>query len=170
MESLNTILDYIARTNLFNFAIFAGIIIYLIVKLKVNDRLEDAKISVKESITESENTRVVSEEKLNNIKEDMETLGDKVDAIINESRQNAQLVGEKIIEEAKKSALVIRDNAGKTIENDRVLLKNDLIKRASLASVEVARDKIKEELNRNSELHEKIINECIDALEEINQK
>ena len=44
-------------------------------------------------------------------------------------------------------------------------MKNDLIKRASLASVEVAKNQILGELEKNSELHDKLIEDSINALE-----
>ena len=49
------------------------------------------------------------------------------------------------------------------------IFKNELIKKASLASVEVAKAHIIGELSRNAELHDKLIDESIEALEEINQ-
>ena len=38
----DTVIDYIARTNLFNFIIFAGIIIYVFIKLDVLGNLNKA--------------------------------------------------------------------------------------------------------------------------------
>ena len=59
----------------------------------------------------------------------------------------------------------IKDNTEKSIENNRTILKNELIKRASLASIEVAKSHIINELKENDELHTKLINESIEALE-----
>ena len=43
-------------------------------------------------------------------------------------------------------------------------MKNDLIKRATLASVEVAKSHIINELNNNQDLHNKLIDESIEAI------
>ena len=46
-----------------------------------------------------------------------------------------------------------------------MIMKNELLKRASLASLEVAKSHIIHELNNNKELHDKLIDESIDAIE-----
>ena len=161
----NSIIDYIARTNLFNFVIFACIIAFIVVKLNVKAQLENAKKAVDTTIQESEEAKTESETKLSGIEESMSHLGDEIDLILKESEQNSKLVGEKILEDASKNALTVKENAVKALENSKTLLKNDLIRRASLASVEVAKAHIIEELGKNSELHDKLINESIEALE-----
>ena len=165
MEIMNSILDYLARTNLFNFIIFALIIIFLIKKLNVSAKMESSVDSVKETIEESETAKTESEEKLSNIEESMTHLSDEIDAILAESNERAQLVGSKIIEDANKTANIVKDNAQKSLENSTILLKNDIIRRASLASIEIAKSYILEELSKNAELHDKLIDESIEKIE-----
>ena len=169
MEFLNTFIDYIARTNLFNFVIFASIIIFLIKKINVTSLLEKEQVAVKDSIVESESAKFQSETKLSTIEDSIANIEDDIDAIINASEDNAELVGEKLVSSAQKTALIIKDNTEKSIENNRTILKNELIKRASLASIEVAKSHIINELKENDELHTKLINESIEALEIINE-
>ena len=163
----NSIIDYIARTNLFNFVIFAGIIAFIVVKLNVKAQLENAKKAVDTTIHESEEAKSDSETKLSNIEESMIHIGEEIDLILEESEKNSKLVGEKILADANKNALTVKENAVKALENNKTLLKNDLIRRASLASVEVAKAHIIEELNRNSELHNRLSDESIESLEEV---
>lgn len=159
------VIDYIARTNLFNFTIFAGIIIFLIVKLDVKSKLTEEKEAVDTIINESEMAKTDSEEKLTAIEKSMENLSEEVEQIITQAEENAKLVGNKILEDAKNSVALIHDNAQKAIENSHVILKNDIIRRASLASVEVAKAHIIKELKFNGELHNKLIDESIDMIE-----
>ena len=160
----NSIIDYIARTNLFNFVIFAGIIIFIVKKLKVKVLLENAKKAVYTTIHESEDAKTESETKLSGIEESMKHIGDEIDLILQETEKNSKLVGEKILEDAQKNTLTVKENTVRTIENTKILLKNDLIRRASLASVEVAKAHIIEELSKNKELHDKLIDESLEAL------
>ena len=169
MENFNTFIDYIARTNLFNFVIFLSIIIFLVRKVNVSAKLENAQIAVKDIIVESESTKVQSEERLSSIEDSMAHIEEEIDAIIEKSRENAKLVGEKIIQDGEKTSLVIHENASKAIENSRTILKNELLKRASLASIEVARNHIVNELSWNQGLHDKLIDESIDALVGVNK-
>ena len=51
MENLNIFLDYIARTNLFNFVIFMSIIIFLVKKMDVSTKLKVVDCSLKSSLS-----------------------------------------------------------------------------------------------------------------------
>ena len=164
MENFNAIIDYIARTNLFNFAIFLSIIIFLVKKIDISAKLESEKKSVKDTIDESERVREDSEERLSSIEKSMANIEDEINTIIAKSEENAKLVGEKILQDAQKTALVIQDNTEKSLENSRTILKNDLLKRASLASVEVAKAHIISELSWNQGLHDKLIDESINEI------
>ena len=165
MENFNVIIDYIARTNLFNFVIFLSIIIFLVKKVNVSAKLEDARNSVQETIEQSEAAKADSEERLSTIETSMASIEQEIEAIIEKSVENAKLVGEKIVQDGEKTALVIQENTTKAIENSRMILKNELLKRASLASVEVAKSHIINELKNNADLHDRLIDESIEAIE-----
>lgn len=165
METLNLFIDYIARTNLFNFIVFAGIITIIVLKLNVKSKMESAVEDVKVSIEESETAKQDSEEKLSSIEVTMTHLSEEVDALLEKSEENAKLVGSKIMEDAGNAVVAIKQNAQNAIENNKIILKNDIIRRASLASIAVAKAHIIEELKNNAELHEKLINESIETIE-----
>ena len=159
-----TVLDYIARTNLFNFIIFAGIIAYLMIKLDLKGNLEKGADVVAEKIDDSETAKQESETKLHEIEDKVANLENEINDIITQSEKNAELVGNQILSDANKSAETIQTNALKLIENKTGVLKNDIMRRASLASVEVAREHIIEELGKNQDLHNKLIDESIEAV------
>ena len=160
------ILPNISRAVLSNFIVFAGVIV-LVMKLVVKPSvvIEQAQTAIVEEIEKSETTKIESEEVLSAVEKSVANISAEIDDILKKSDENARLVGAKILEDAEKTALVIKENTTKSIENSQLLLKNDLIRRASLASVEVAKSHIINELNNNSELHNKLIDESITALE-----
>lgn len=165
MENILIIIDYIARTNLFNFIIFISIIAFLVKKVDVASLLEKKQVEVKNNIIESESAKVDSEEKLKIIKTFLINIQNTINSILLKSQENANLVGEKYLKDSEKTKSIIQENADKTKENNKLILKNELLKKISLASVEVAKDYIKNELNKNSELHDKLIDESIDSIE-----
>lgn len=165
MENFSTIIDYIARTNLFNFVIFMTIIILLVKKIDVGSKLEFMRVDVNNSVTDSETVKTESESRLNSIEESMLHIEQEIDSILDKSAENAKLVGEKIISDAEQTAVVVKENALKVQENNRTLLKNELLRRTSLASIEVAKKHIIDELSWNQGLHEKLIDESVDAIE-----
>ena len=167
MDIIMGFIDFIARTNLFNFVIFLSIIIFLVKKFDVSSKIAEAQVTVKDTIVESESVNFQSQERLSSMEESLERVKDEIVSIIEQSEENARLVGNKILQDASKTALAIKENADKAIENSRTMLKSELLRRASLASVEVARKHIINELSWNNELHDRLINESIEAIEEV---
>ena len=167
MENFNTFIDYIARTNLFNFAIFLSIIIFLVNKINVPAKLEDSQNAIKESIDTSETTKLESEKRLSSIEDSIAHIEEDINAILQKSEAKAKLVGEKILNDGQRTALIIQENTNKAIENSSTILKNELLKRASLASIEIAKGHIVNELSWNQGLHDKLIDESIEAIEGI---
>lgn len=167
MENFDIFIDYIARTNLFNFIIFLSIIIFLVKKINVGAKLEDSQNLIKESIDNSEETKLESEKRLSSIEDSIAHIEEEIDAIVQKSEENANLVGEKILQDGQKAVLAIQENTSKALENSRTILKNELLKRASLASIEVAKNHIINELSWNQGLHNKLIDESIEALNTI---
>ena len=161
---LGSVLDYISKTNLFNFIIFLSILIFLFKKIDVVGMLENMKNAVIENIEASKTSKSESETHLKEIEEKVSHIEEEIDGIIKKSEQNAKLVGEKIIEDANHTVESIKDNSKKLVENKSALLKNDILRRASEASIEVARNHIVNELNNNYDLHQKLIDESLEAL------
>ena len=161
---LGSVLDYISKTNLFNFIIFLSILIFLFKKIDVVGMLENMRNAVIENIEASKTSKSESETHLKEIQEKVSHIEEEIDGIIKKSEQNAKLVGEKIIEDANHTVESIKDNSKKLVENKSALLKNDILRRASEASIEVARNHIVNELNNNYDLHQKLIDESLEAL------
>ena len=126
--------------------------------------LDNMKNVVIENIESSKTSKSDSEIHLKEIEEKVSHIEEEIDGIIKKSEQNAKLVGEKIIQDANHTVESIKDNSKKLVENKSALLKNDILRRASEASIEVARNHIVNELNNNYDLHQKLIDESLEAL------
>lgn len=160
------ILSKQATSVLSNFVVFSTIIIFVMTRIvNTSSLIETAQRSVVDEIYASENVKVESETKLSNVEESMAHIEEEIESILSKSEQNAKLVGEKILIDADKSIQILQDNTAKSIENSQVLLKNDLIKRVSLASVEVAKKQILQELNNNQGLHDRLIDESLESID-----
>lgn len=162
-------LSFSARAVLSNFIVFA-LIIGIVMKQAVHPKamLEVEQTVIENQIKESETIKEESEERLNTIESSMSNIEREIDSILSASEENAKLIGEKILQDGQKTALVVKENTEKALQNSYTLLKNDLLKKASLASVEVAKNHIIEELRKNTELHDKLIEESIEAIEKAN--
>lgn len=164
MCSIGEIFNYIGRTNLFNFAIFLAIIIWVCNKINVAGKLEDARASVVDNIENSKTAKSDSEEELRKIEESVAHIEEEIDLIIKKAEDNAKMVGNKILADAELAAGNIKDNSEKAVEARASLLKNDILKRASIASIEVAKNHIINELRNNPDLHNRLIDESVEAI------
>ena len=168
METLSAILDYISRTNLFNFIVMVMIITFIIVKVDLNRHLNDMTSSVADKIEHSKEEKSKSEICLKEMEEVISCIGEEIEGIIGKSEENAKSIGEKYLLEAEKSVENINDNSQKLVSSRALLIKNDILKRISEASVEVARNHIINELNNNYDLHHKLIDESVEVIGEVN--
>lgn len=164
MESISEIINYIGRTNLFNFVIFLAIIIFVCKKINVTGKLEAAKKDVVNNIENSKAAKSDSESTLKAIEESVAHIEEEIDEIIKKAEENARMVGGKILEDAEKSVENIKYNSNKTADARAGLIKNDIMRRASAASVDVAKNHIINELRNNPELHNKLIDESVEAI------
>ena len=170
MEIFNEFINFIARTNLFNFIVFATIICLLAMKLDAKGKIENARANVIETIDNSETEKNNSVSELDAMQESISRINDEILEILNKSEENAQIVGNKILDDAKNTAITYQNNAQKAIENKQAMLKNDLLKRASSASIELAKMQIINELNQNPDLHNKLIDESIEQVNGVELK
>ena len=164
MESISEIINYIGRPNLFNFVIFLAIIIFVCKKINVTGKLEAAKKDVVNNIENSKTAKSDSESTLKAIEESVAHIEEEIDEIIKKAEENARMVGGKILEDAEKSVENIKYNSKKTADARAGLIRNDIMRRASAASVDVAKNHIINELRNNPELHNKLIDESVDAI------
>lgn len=164
--AFNSMLPHVSRAVLSNFIVFALVIAVVMEKnVKPTEAIKKAQEDVFETINVSEAVKVEAQERLNTIEDSVANIETEIESILSKAEDNARLVGEKVVQDGQKTAITVRENAVKSIENDRHILRNELLRRASLASVEVARQHIIKELEANSGLHDKLIDESIEAIE-----
>ena len=159
------VLSYTARAVLANFIVFATII-FIISKfaIKPNELLEKAQKDIEQSIKKSEQVKLDSQEQLSSTQERMKNIEVEVEEIIKNSKETAQNAGAKILDDANKIAISTKEDIKKTIQNNQYLTKNDIIRRTSSALIEIAKTNIINELNKNPQLHDKLIDESIQTI------
>ena len=159
------VFSYIARAVLSNFIVFATII-FLVSKfaIKPNQLLEKAQQDIEKNIKNSELAKTESKEKLSCAQKRMENIDSEVKEILKNSDENAKNAGERILQDANKIAISAKDDTQKAIQNNQHLLKSDIIRRTSNALVEIAKTNIIKELEKNPDLHNKLIDDSIETI------
>lgn len=168
MEQLLHIWNKIILSNTFNFIIFVAIIVFILKKInvaglisnlqeKISQVIENAKIALGQAILDLQK----AEDEVKNVPED-------VKKIISNAEATAEALSGKILEDAKKQVENIEKNAQKIIEAEEKKLSAEIMRKTSKASVLTASEHIKTALINNPSLHEKYINESIEALDRLN--
>ena len=157
MENLAQFWNVIVESNTLNFVVFVLILAYLCKKIDVNKIIEASKEAKEVAIKDL----AKAEDSVKNVATEVET-------ILADAKVTASKMREKIAEDAKLQAESIKKNAKKIIDAEEKIIYNLLMKKASKASLEVAKSHIKDTLRNNEALQDKYINESIDKLDGLN--
>jgi F0F1-type ATP synthase membrane subunit b/b' len=155
-------------SNLFNFTVFLIIFAIIFKKIDIKNMLASMQQKVIDLIEAAKTSREAAYSQLKAAEKSVENLDSELKVIIEDASKSAEMIGEKLLAEAKKQAQNIESNALKVINAEEKMLTSKLTHNASKASVEIAKKHISKSLDLNPALHEKYINESIDSLDRLN--
>ena len=158
---------WIAGLSLVYFILLALALKFLCKKFNVAEGLEAARQKVFDTIKASEDEKLQSEEDYKKETETASHIDEEIYSALSVAEKSAQALGRKMLEDANKITRSIITSTQKRIDAQTNLLQADLLKKTAIASVEVARERIIQELEQNPELHDKFINESLEALNEV---
>lgn len=168
IETISKIWNVIVESNTFNFIIFALIFIWIFKKIDIKSAINSLQQKIIKLLDDVKKEHEDAHNGLRNAEKAVENLGEELKNIVDEATNSAKVIGEKILTEAKKQIENIELNAERIIDAEEKLLISRLTKSTSLASVETAKEHIKDVLEQAPTLHEKYINESIDELDRLN--
>ena len=168
MENLAQFWNVIVESNTLNFVVFVLILAYLCKKIDVNKIIENLQAKIQQMVEASKEAKEVAIKDLAKAEESVKNVATEVETILSDAKVTASKLSEKIAEDAKKQTESIKKNAKKIIEAEEKIIYNSLMKKASKASLEVAKNHIKDTLRNNEALQDKYINESIDKLDGLN--
>lgn len=164
MDTFLHIWTKILESNLFNFVLMLVLLNWIINKTNMSDKLEAGRKSIEDKINNSKLAKENALKELFELQEKSKDVAKEAHEILAKSNSNAVMVGEKIIEDAKKQACEYGKNLDKIVESNKKAVKNKLTEETAKTAVKIAQDYIEEKLENDRSLHIKFINESIDAL------
>ena len=163
---LNTFFkEYVLNTNLFNFLILLAFFVFCAIRFDLSGKISDMQDKIASVIYDVKQNLFNSEKALNNAREAIKTLAQDIDKINAHAHKNAQIIADKILEDANIQANNIALNADKVISAEEKKVLDELIKEVSISSVAKSKENIVNMLQNNVEMHERYINESIDKLD-----
>ena len=157
----------IVKSNAFNFLILLGLIIFAIKFFKVGSLIEKACTKVKETVENSDLEKENSKVELQKANETIKNIANEVKEIFDNAQKSAELMGEKILKDADLQAKNIEQNAKKIMEFESKKVALDLTQKTALASLEVAKNHIKNTLKEKPQYHNDFIQKSIDELDRL---
>ena len=157
----------IVKSNAFNFLILLGLIIFAIKFFKVGSLIEKACTKVKETVENSDLEKENSKVELQKANETIKNIANEVKEIFDNAQKSAELMGEKILKDADLQAKSIEQNAKKIMEFESKKVALNLTQKTALASLEVAKNHIKNTLKEKPQYHNDFIQKSIDELDRL---
>lgn len=151
----------ILESNTFNFAILLLIFSILYKKLNVSSLVENLKSEVVKRIEDAKQERLQASQKLKDAQKSVENLDNEIKSQLSDATQKAENLSKQIISSAEEKVQQIKTNIQKVIEGEEKTLSARLNEKVLKSAIELAKERIKNELDANPQLHEKFITESI---------
>ena len=167
MENLISLWHTILTSNLFNFVLMIVLLGWLIEKFDISGAIEKGRKSIEDKILNSKQEHKSALENLYKTQEKGVEVDKEILDIIDKSAQNAVLVGEQLIKDAKRQSEIYAKTTQKAIETNIEKLRLDLTNDTAQKAIERARNHIEKLLKEDRSLHIKYINESIEQMKGI---
>lgn len=165
---LNTFLHIwskILESNFFNFVLMLVLLNWIMKKCNMSEKLEQGRKSIEDKINASKQAKQDAINELYELQEKTKEVDKEVHSILEKTNENAIMVGEKIVNDAKKQAGEFSKNLDKIVESNRVATQNGLTEKTAKTAIKIAQNYIEDKLEQDKSLHIKFINESINALD-----
>lgn len=164
---MSDILQLLIQTNTLNFLIVLFLIIFLVIKLNLKDKIEVLRSEIKDYVDASVNEKEQSDKDLEIIKKKVDKLPLVIEKIQKSTENSVKNLGEKIKNEIEEQKKDIENNAERIFNLETKKFKEKLTSLLSEKSVEIARENALNQLNQNNDLHNKYIDNAIDEIDRI---
>lgn len=158
----------IIQSNTFNFIIVLAVLLFIMSKLNMAEKIDNLRNDIKSYIEESSAEKQTAKDKLDEINKKIEHLPEELEDIKSSAESNIQGMVKRIeleIEDKKKD---IENNANRILDLEIKNFKSKLSAVLSEASVNLSRKNAAEQLQNNRELHDKYIYEAIEEIDKVN--
>ena len=116
MDSLLSLIKFLAQTNVINFLLMAGILVWIVRKLDMANSMENSVVKIKESISKSEEEKEIAQKKVQHSRELFKKLPQEVEFILNTAKEKEQILKSELETSAQKSLENLRKNSEKLIQ------------------------------------------------------
>lgn len=167
MQEILSFFKYLATSNTINFIIMVVILAVIVKKMNLSASMNKSISGVESSIKKSDEEKVISENKLAEAKDRIEKLPTDIKNLEEGAVAKADVFKSKIEESTQKTISGIESNIDRVISIEEKKISNIMTGKTVIASVELAKDNIKNLLKSNPDLHNKFFEDSLDELDKV---
>jgi len=165
---MNNLLQTVIQSNTLNFLIIVAFFIWLVPKLNIDKKLLCKKNEIDNYVKESENEKNNAEKRLTEIQNKVEKLPKEIERIERSTKSSIENLSRKSQANIEEKIRDIDGNVARITDLETKKFKSGLTYMISQASINLACDNTKKQLENNRELHDKYISEAINEIDGMN--
>ena len=155
----------ILHSNVINFAIMIALFVFIGYKLKVGQKIEDMRLSIKSKVEESDAIKEEAKKDFQKVSDSLANIEEELNAIVSKAEETAKSFEQKAREDLDRSVALIKQNIEKQIETEQNHVQGSLLKNVASSSIEIAQRQIKTALDKDRQLHRKYIEDFINSID-----
>ena len=167
MNELANFWNIIVKSNTFNFAVLLLIFAILFKKLNVSALVEKIKQDIINTINNAKAERENAKNKLYDAQKSIEHIEEEIKQRLDEASLRGEGIAKQIAANADEQVKLIEKNISRVINAEEKTLSAKITEKTLKASIELAKQHIKDTLVNNPELHNKFIDESIDNIDRV---
>ena len=167
MNELANFWNIIVKSNTFNFAVLLLIFAILFKKLNVSALVEKIKQEIINTINNAKAERENAKNKLYDAQKSIEHIEEEIKQRLDEASLRGEGIAKQIAANADEQVKLIEKNISRVINAEEKTLSAKITEKTLKASIELAKQHIKNTLVNNPELHNKFIDESIDNIDRV---
>ena len=164
---MEDIFQFLIKTNTINFLIVLALIVFLVCKLNVKQKIQELREEIKVFVESAENEKIRSEKELSEINNKITGLPREIEDIKESAQRSSESIASKIRRETEEQKHDIENNAKRIFNLETKKFKSKLNTLLSEKSIELAKENAVNQLNSNADLHNKYIDNAIAELDRI---
>ncbi len=155
----------ILHSNVINFAIMIALFVFIGYKLKVGQKIEDMRVSIKNKVEESDAIKEEAKKDYESVAASLSHIEDELNAIVAKAEETAKSFEQKARADLDKSVALLKQNIEKQVETEQNHVQGELLHSVAASSIEIAQKQIKTALDKDKQLHRKYIEDFINSID-----
>ena len=160
--------NLIVESNTFNFAILVVIFAVLFAKINLPEVLSKLKADISNSIENAKKTKDDAIKSLKDAKKAAKNTDSEVQSLLDDANATAKNIADGIINNAKQQSKHITDNIERVVKSEEKKITAEIRTETVKKSINIASDDIINRLKTDESLQNKLIEESIKELDNIN--